>query len=86
MFFIFGLGHPKRTSYGAVEQRECPNCHNTRAWQLEKVASFFTLFFLPIFSYKNEYRLYCPICKYGIKLDKAAFERYAMLAEGQSSF
>ncbi len=32
MFVIFGWDHQKTTNYGAVEQHQCQNCHNTEFW------------------------------------------------------
>lgn len=75
MLFIFGFGHQKRTAYGTTEERECPNCHHIKKWKIEKISKWFTLFFLPIFPYKTEYELYCPVCKYGQKLGKEAGRR-----------
>lgn len=51
----------------------CPNCHNTGDWQLVKVVSCFTLFYIPIIPYHFEYFLICPVCGMGRKLTKAQF-------------
>lgn len=86
MFFIFGWGHKKSTDYGPVEEHECQNCHNTRMWNLTEIASYFSLFFVPIFAHDKEHWLRCPICTYGIKLDKEDFESYKSISELNKAF
>ena len=86
MFFIFGWNHPKVTSYGAVQQHKCENCHNTEFWQLNKISKYFTLFFIPIFPHNYDYWYHCPVCNYGVRLDNDQFERYKSIAEINSAF
>jgi hypothetical protein len=86
MFFIFGWNHQESTSYGPVEQHQCENCHNTEYWHLDKISKYFTLFFIPIIPYDSDNWFHCPICKYGIKLDKDEFQNYKSIAEINSAF
>ncbi len=86
MFFVFGWNKPKITSYGAVQKHHCSNCNNTEYWQLNKIARYFTLFFIPIFPHDNDYWYFCPICNYGIALEHKNFELYKSIAEINTSF
>lgn len=86
MFVIFGWDHQKIINYGGVEQRKCQNCYNTEFWQLDKISKYFTFFFIPIFTYGNDYWFHCPTCNFGIKLDKSEFENYKSIAKINSAF
>jgi hypothetical protein len=86
MFFIFGWNHQNITSYGAVKQQQCQNCHNTEFWQLNKISRYFTLFFIPIFPHNSDYWYHCPICNYGVQLDSDMFESYKSIAEVNKAF
>lgn len=86
MFIIFGWDHQKITNYGAVEQHQCQNCHNTEFWHLDKISRFFTFFFIPIFPHGSDYWFHCPTCNYGVNLDKSEFENYKSIAEINTSF
>jgi len=86
MFIIFGWNHQKTTNYGSVEQHKCQNCHNTEIWHLDKVSTFFTFFFIPLFPHSIDYWFYCPTCLSGIKLDKNEFKNYKSIAETNSAF
>ena len=86
MFFIFGWNRPKTTSYGPVQQHICPNCNNTKYWQLSKISRYFTLFFIPVFPHKTDYFYFCPVCKRGARLDQATFDRYKSIAEVNTAF
>jgi hypothetical protein len=44
------------------------------------------LFFIPIFPHDNDYWFHCPICNYGIKLDKGEFQNYKSIARTNSAF
>lgn len=76
MFFIFGIGNRKSERIGPISERTCPNCNNRRYWDLVRVSSWFSLFFIPIFPYKNEYLLMCPVCRLS---EKVNFDRFSEL-------
>ncbi|MEA5018658.1 MAG: zinc ribbon domain-containing protein [Erysipelotrichaceae bacterium] len=67
-----------------VDEQECSNCHNTNQFDLVRLTSWFTLFFIPIIPYKREYFIACPICEFGHKIDKYEKERI-MLLKGDGS-
>lgn len=46
-----------------------------------RASEWFTLFFVPVFPYKIESYLICPICEYGFKLDGEKFEQLRPMAE-----
>ena len=73
MFIIFGWNHEIRTNYGPVEEIICTNCTIKDYWILEKSKVYFTLFFIPIFSYKTNLEYYCPRCKECVQLDETTF-------------
>lgn len=55
---------------GATIAYLCERCHNTNPFQILKVTSWFTLFFIPIIPYRTEYFIMCPICSYGYGIPK----------------
>jgi hypothetical protein len=77
---IFGWNHEKITSYGSVEQHQCPNCHNTAPWELKKISRYFTLFFIPVFPHDTFYWYHCPVCNQGVQIDQTTFEDYKMIS------
>ena len=85
---IFGWGHTTIENCGVVFNDRCSHCNNHEPWSLMRIQVWFTLFFIPIFPYKDEYRLICPICERGyvIKSDKVGFiktlaKNYSLLLE-----
>ncbi len=80
MIFIFGY-HPINKTIGPVEEKECPNCHNTKHWLLEKSTYYISLFFLPLIPTKTDYFQYCPVCRFKELLTRSEFERREALAQ-----
>lgn len=85
IFFIFGWGHTKFKDFGPALQRSCENCNNEKFWHLCKSSVWFTLFFIPIFPYKNDKLLLCPVCQSGLILTNEDFEEIAPIAEANLS-
>lgn len=75
MIFIAGAGPDKPEKYITLKPRHCNHCNNDTFWILEKTKYFVTLFFLPVFPMKTEYRFYCPICGNMKQTEKEEFER-----------
>ncbi|NLK86597.1 MAG: zinc-ribbon domain-containing protein [Clostridiaceae bacterium] len=80
MFIVFGWGRQTLKSFGPVLKYHCDHCHNEKHWVLYCKRTWFTLFFIPIIPYSTEYLMLCPICKYGVKLEKDKFEEYKAIA------
>jgi len=50
----------------------CSNCNQYSQWEIIRVITFFTLFFIPLIHYKMQYFLVCPGCDYcSIRISKA---------------
>jgi hypothetical protein len=65
------IGFGKRTFKDLGEtgrEQLCVWCSNLVFYHLILVRTWFTYFFVPIFSYRSEYRIECPICACGIEL------------------
>ena len=73
MFFIIGLGSQTRKEYGKTPAQLCGRCHNNTKRAIAKVTSWFSLFFIPIFPYKSQYLLVCPICGNARELEEEEF-------------
>ncbi len=80
MFYIFGWGKQKRTDYGPINKQKCSHCNNEVSFRLTSISKFFSIFFIPIFSYSRERFLICPICSYNQKLEDKKFEELRALA------
>lgn len=68
MFFLFGWGRRTLTNHGATYAVKCPNCNNTKFWNLIHLKLWFTLFFIPVFPYESKHLIVCPVCQNGITL------------------
>ncbi|MFZ5969322.1 MAG: zinc ribbon domain-containing protein [Bacillota bacterium] len=71
---IFGWGHRTVKNFGTASRKYCHHCHNEKPWELLKVTTWFTLFFIPIIPYKKQYLMICPICRSFMELEKQEFE------------
>lgn len=81
MFIIFGWGRQTLKSFGPVLKYRCDHCHNEKHWMLYCKRTWFTLFFIPVIPYSTEYLMLCPVCNYGVKLEKSKFEEYKAIAQ-----
>ena len=86
MFVIFGWNYQKISEFGEVEQRHCQNCKRTSYWQLEKISKYFTIFFIPIYSYNDNFWFHCPICNHGVELDNDQFKNYKSITDINNAF
>lgn len=86
MFFIFGWNDTKIKECGPVQEEECTNCHNKSIWHLKEISKYFTLFFIPVFSYEDDNLYHCPICNQGIHLDDESFRYFKEIAEANTHF
>ncbi len=78
---IFGWGKRTVKEHGEAYPINCSNCNNQSFFKLVSIKTWFTVFFIPIISYKLENLLICPICNNGYELDKNNFERAKKLIE-----
>lgn len=70
MFIILGW-NTKPSKIGFTKSKYmCSNCKNENNWPLVKLATWLTLFFIPIIPDRAQYFLTCPICDNGYSLTK----------------
>lgn len=69
MLVIFGFGHKKNEERELDFAEHCNRCNNSSRWKLHKISHWFSLFFIPLIPFKNEYWKSCPICRQGVKLN-----------------
>ena len=86
MFFILGWSFQNTTSFGGVKNHFCKKCDRRDLWQLSKVSTYFTLFFIPLFPHSTRYTYDCPICNQGITLDKKTFSNYKAISQINQDF
>jgi hypothetical protein len=84
MFFIFGWGRQKIKNHGVTFKNVCSCCHNEDYWQLAKITTWFTLFFIPVIPYENKYFLFCPVCEKGVYIKSDKYNELRILAEANS--
>jgi phage terminase large subunit GpA-like protein len=77
---IFGWGHQSMKNFGVTFKHKCPNCNNEDYWQLIRMTTWFTLFFIPVIPYENKYVLICPVCEKGVRVERANIDEYKNLA------
>ena len=75
MFILFGS---KQTKKELALGREllCPRCNNVSRWPVVQYTTWFSLFFVPVIPFRNQYFEMCPICKAGKKLTRQQAERW----------
>ena len=78
---IFGWNHQIIKQIGVAFKHLCNHCHNEEYWILTRISTWFTLFFIPIFPYEIKYFLSCPICKFGLTLNREQIKEIKPLAE-----
>lgn len=81
---IFGWGHQTIKNFGITFKNYCSSCNNEDYWQLLRITTWFTLFFIPIIPYKQKYFLMCPVCEKGIYLKGDKFDELRDLAEANT--
>ncbi len=65
---------------GPVKKFVCPNCRNEDFWELDKIVTWITLFFVPVIPYRTEHRLGCPICRVSQPVESPELEEYQQVA------
>jgi predicted RNA-binding Zn-ribbon protein involved in translation (DUF1610 family) len=70
VFIIFGWRNISK-KLGDAEVYRCNHCNNIQMFEVWKVTSWFTLFFIPTIPYRAEYFFLCPICHNGQIINKA---------------
>jgi hypothetical protein len=72
---IFGWGYRTIKQYGIVGKSKCNICKLVTNWQLVKVTTWFTLFFIPIIPVSVNRIVICTNCNKGHKVDKQTFDK-----------
>jgi hypothetical protein len=81
---IFGWDYRKVKNYGPVKREKCKNCSNHSTLQLQKLSTWFTIFFVPIMPYRINYLLVCPICKNYEEIDSSEFLNFIEIIKMQN--
>lgn len=63
MFLIFSLADQKVKPLGKTGLMDCPRCNNTSEWVIHQAKTYFSIFFIPLIPYRNEFLLSCPVCR-----------------------
>ena len=77
MIIFYGSRDIKKTVAENVP-RQCNRCQQSHNIQIQRNATWFTLFFIPIFPYVTNYFLRCPECGIFLELEKS--EAKALIA------
>lgn len=70
MVLIMGWGGGVTQDLGEVVPIVCPKCHNRVYLHHIRSDKRISLYFVPIFPYENNAYLACPICRFGVMLNK----------------
>ncbi|MCL2036689.1 MAG: zinc-ribbon domain-containing protein [Oscillospiraceae bacterium] len=69
MIIIWGTkGFTKIMGY--TSETTCNHCNNRNAFQIMRVMTWFTLFWIPLFPVSSRYFIVCPICSNNAKIKK----------------
>ncbi|QUI22905.1 AAC(3) family N-acetyltransferase [Vallitalea pronyensis] len=72
---IFGWGLKTVKRYGMLSHQMCQTCHTESGWQLVKVTTWFTLFFIPVMPVSIKRMLICTKCNAGRIIKKELFNQ-----------
>lgn len=72
---IYGWGRKKITRFGPRRSCHCNNCNNDSYWELIKVSTWFSLFFIPVIPYDTKRLLMCPVCNSCVELSNEEFKQ-----------
>ena len=75
MLIIFGTKTEQKNLGIKKEMTECARCGQPVFLNNIKQSNYFTLFWIPIFPYKEEYLEVCPTCGYTIKKAKEDIDK-----------
>lgn len=78
---IFGWGYKTYKKYGVIGKSKCNICKVVTNWQLVKVTTWFTLFFIPIIPIKIKRMILCTNCNTGHIIDKQTFDKLMTIAK-----
>lgn len=66
---LIGFGKKTRKDLGDTgREQQCPWCSGQVFYRLVVVKTWFTYFFIPIYAYRREYLVECPLCGGGITI------------------
>jgi hypothetical protein len=70
---IFGWGRRTRNVEATIA-RPCERCTQSQVFNLERIRTWFTLFFIPVIPYETEHWLLCAECRCGFKLTQEEYD------------
>ena len=82
---IFGWGHQTTKNFGPTFKNRCGHCNNDEYFVLNRIMTWFTLFFIPVIPYSTKYFLSCPICQYGLALNDEQIGKIKPVAEANQA-
>ncbi len=71
MVVVFGWGDAKAQDFGEVAPANCPQCHNDVFLHRIRSEKQFSLYFIPLGSYRKDEYLVCPICHFALQIEAA---------------
>ena len=71
MVVVFGSGDAKAQDFGEVAPATCPQCHNEVFMHKIRSEKQFSLYFIPLGSYRKDEYLVCPICHFALQIQAA---------------
>nr|WP_122012993.1 zinc-ribbon domain-containing protein [Maliibacterium massiliense] len=71
MIFITGYRRFKKILGLSRQARVCTGCQAQIHYQVVRVISWFTFFYIPLFPYSVRYYLVCPVCDCTFQIKKA---------------
>jgi hypothetical protein len=86
MFVILGWNHVTVEKMGPALPVTCPRCAHYRYWTLQRLTTWFTLFFAPIIPTDTRSQLCCPICNAAVYLSAKQFQEALAMRTATAAF
>ena len=69
---LIGFGKQTLDDLGETgQQQRCFSCLKPTLYHLVLVRTWLTIFFIPVFAYRNQHFVECPVCSQGIEISSS---------------
>ncbi len=84
MIVLFGFGKTTKRNFGSLPDKKCKFCSENNEYELLRITTWFTLFFIPIIPYRFKYYLVCSNCDRGFEITRDQFNSIRLINQGMS--
>jgi hypothetical protein len=68
-------------NFGKIDRQHCPTCEKEQDFILSMTYKYSNVFWIPLFSWGNDYVYHCQVCQRGFKMKKNGYQLYPITDE-----